>query len=486
MKLRTFKYISLLTLTLGSVSCDHFLNVNPDNRVELNTIDKAAQLVTNAYSNGSYTFTEWMSDNVSFTFGTRKFPEHDQAYAWLDFTGIEQDTPAGFWNTTYDAIAHSNEVLAVIDNLPGDADKKRAVEAEALLTRAYGHFMLVNLFAKHYDKQTAKSDPGIPYVLEPETVFIKKYNRNTVEEVYDLVEDDFLKALKKVDDSFYQNSGKYHFTKNAALALASRFYLYKGDWANCIKYSNQLLGSDASLFVKDIINYRKIQINPDDYIRLYHQPGDASNILLMRQISNYHVPSYGHWLTRPQYLALYNNNVYNLTDQRADPAWVAGENAIALAKFEMLFERTSITSNVGYNYTIFLAFRGEEVLLNRAESYIQTDELDLAQDDLQKLAEKRYVDSDGNPAAILNLNTLKSYYDTNDDKEALFKYMMEERVKEFMHEGLRWFDLKRYHIPVTHVNADGSSSTLAEDDLRKVIQIPQAAIDVGGLEANPR
>ena len=63
---------------------------------------------------------------------------------------------------------------------------------------------------------------------------------------------------------------------------------------------------------------------------------------------------------------------------------------------------------------------------------------------------------------------------------------MEERTKEFMHEGLKWFDIKRFKIPVTHTLANGSTVTLEADDLRKVIQIPQAAIDVGGLTPNPR
>jgi starch-binding outer membrane protein, SusD/RagB family len=479
------KYI-FLSIALALSACDNFLNENPDNRVDLNTVDKAAQLLTNAYSNGSYTFTEWMSDNVSFTFGTRKFPEHENAYNWQDFIGIEQDTPAGFWNQTYDAIAHANEVLAAIETLPGDEDKRDAVEAEALLTRAYGHFMLVNLFAKHYNSQTADEDPGIPYVLEPETTFIKKYNRNTVEEVYDLIEDDLLDGIKHVDETFYQNSGKYHFTKNAALAFASRFYLYKGDWAKCIRYSDQLLGADPDVFVKDIIAIRRNQINPDDYIRLYHAPGDPSNLLLMRQISNYHVPGYGHWLTRSLYNQIFDSNPYNLTDERKDPAWIAGDNGIALSKFEFLFERTSLTSNVGYNYTIFLGFRGEEVLLNRVESNIHLNELSLALQDLQKLVSKRYTDSDGNPGGVVSLAELRNFYDTSNDQEALFLYMMDERIKEFMHEGLRWFDLKRYQIPVVHILPDGSNITLSENDVRKVIQIPQAAIDVGGLEPNPR
>ncbi|MBT1705690.1 RagB/SusD family nutrient uptake outer membrane protein [Chryseosolibacter indicus] len=493
MKISSLKNITLLTLVVvGFSACDKYLEENPDNRVELNNLDKAAQLLTNAYASGSYTFTEWMSDNVSYTFGTTKLPEHDQAYTWSDFTGIDQDTPANFWNTTYDAIAHTNEVLAVIDKLPGDEDRKNAIKGEALLARAYGHFMLVNLFAKHYDANTADNDPGVPYVTEPETQFIKKYTRNTVEEVYDKIEDDLLEGLELVKDSYYSNSGKYHFTRNAALAFASRFYLFKGEFNDCIDYSNELLGANPSLFIKDIPALLQQRVNVEDYIRLYHSPTDDSNLLLIRQVSNFHLPNLGHWPTRDLYSEIFRSNPYRLTDEREDPAWLAGENGLAATKFEFLFERSSLTSNVGLNYTIFLGFRGEEVLLNRAECYIlrsrslNANDLNLALADLQLLANKRYRATATNQPT-LTIQALRTYFGTNsNDRLICLLYLLDERTKEFMHEGLRWFDIKRYGLPVQHVLPDGSISNLDEDDDRKVLQIPQAAIDVGGLEPNSR
>lgn len=484
-------YSSLVIVLLAVLNgCDKFLEETPDNRVELNTPDKAAQLLTNAYSSAAYTFTEWMSDDVGYTFGTTKLPEHDQAYSWSEFTGIDQDTPSQFWTSTYDAIAHSNEVLAVIDEMPGDRARKNAVKGEALLTRAYGHFMLVNLFAKHYDEDTADDDPGIPYVEEPETVFIKKYTRNSVEEVYDKIEDDLLDGLDLVDESFYANSGKYHFTRNAALAFASRYYLFKGDIGNCLKYSNEMLGSDPGIFVKNIPALLAEKINTEDYVRLYHSPTDDSNLLLIRQVSNFHLPNLGHWPTRTMYSQIFEVNPFGLTDERQDPAWVAGENGLAATKFEFLFERTSITSNVGFNYTIFLGFRGEEVLLNRAECLVRQNNVNAALADMLLLARKRYRPSQNfsvdNVTPDQLRNGLRNHYNSGNDQLNAFAYIIEERQKEFMHEGMRWFDIKRLNIPVVHVMQDGGVDTLEADDKRKVLQIPQSAIDVGGLEPNPR
>ena len=68
----------------------------------------------------------------------------------------------------------------------------------------------------------------------------------------------------------------------------------------------------------------------------------------------------------------------------------------------------------------------------------------------------------------------------------MMQFILDEREREFMHEGLRWFDVKRHNIVVTHNLADGSKITLKADDKRRILQIPQTAIDVGGLEPNPR
>jgi starch-binding outer membrane protein, SusD/RagB family len=472
--------IALSVLTLGG--CDSYLDENPDNRVDLNNPDKAAQLLTNAYASSGYLFTEWMTDNVRYTTGTTRLTEHDQAYHWEDVISINQDTPTDFWMSTYDAVAHANEVLAVIDGMEGEKDRKDAVKGEAYLTRAYGHFMLVNIFAKHYNTQTADDDLGIPYVTEPEKVFVKQYARLSVQEVYDKIESDILSGIRYVDASYYANSGKYHFTKNAALAFASRFYLYKGDFDKCIKYSSDMLGADPSIYIKDIQKLLEETVNPLDFLHVYGLPTDQSNLLVARNVTNFPV-TVGYWPSPPLIQGLFSYHPWNAEDVRVSqkyPIFLRG-SGWTLGKFEFLFERSSLTSNVGLNYTIVPLFRGEEVLLNRAESNIRKNQLTAALADLQVLLNFRYY-----PNPVATLAQFRNLYSTNDSQSALLQFVLHEREREFMHEGLRWFDLKRHNLEVKHDLADGTIITLAPDDKRKVIQIPQTAIDVGGLQPNPR
>jgi starch-binding outer membrane protein, SusD/RagB family len=471
---------SLITALIIVSGCGDFLSENPDNRVEIKTLKQAAQLLTNAYADGGYTFTEWMSDNVAFTTGTTRLPEHNQAYVWEDIISVEQDTPGNFWSSSYSAIAHANEVLKIIDELPGDEDERAAVKGEALLARAYAHFMLVNLFAKHFNED-ADDDLGVPYVTEPETVFLKEYTRNSVEDVYEAVEDDMLAGLELVSSAFYANSGKYHFSRNAALAFASRFYLFKGEFEKCADYSSMMLGSNPEVFIKDIGGLLEETVNPDDFIREFTSPAAQSNLLVIRQVTNFPV-NVGYWPSPNLVQSIYDNNPFGADDVRTSneyPIYLRG-SGWGLAKYEFLFERTSLTSNVGLYYTIMPVFRGEEVLLNRAESYVYENRTAQAISDLQKFVNLRY-DRD----ITLTTTMLRNYYGGS-AAQATLTFILEERRKEFMHEGLRWFDIKRYGISVEHDLEDGSIIELDEDDDRKVIQIPQSAIDVGGLEPNPR
>lgn len=485
-----------LCLISGLIGCDDFLDEVPDNRVALNDLEKASQVLTNAYSTASPAFTDWMSDDVGWTRGTVKRPSHLQLYRWEDVISdpTEQDTPIYFWFATYDAIAHANEVLAVIDDLPADTEEekrhKRAVESEALLTRAYGHFMLVNLFGQHYNRETAGSDLGVPYVSEPETVFIETYERLSVKRVYDRIEDDLLRGLDLVDDSFFANSGKYHFNRNAALAFASRFYLFKGDFIRCIDYSSQLLNTNPSAFVRDLTSaeFQAASSSIQGYPQLYSSPDLPSNLLLIRKISLVQRTDFAFGPVSSFYSGLFAANPFQgTTDQRENPAFVKGINALFPVRYESLFERSSLNSNTGYPYHIALAFRGEEVLLNRAEAYTIQNKLDLAIADLQVLTDNRY--SGGDP--VITRELLRSFFGaTNDptftDQLILLNYILLERRKEFIAQGMRWFDIKRYGMSVTHDLQDGSIIRLESDDLRKVLQIPTTAIDVGGLKPNPR
>ncbi|MEM6737559.1 MAG: RagB/SusD family nutrient uptake outer membrane protein, partial [Bacteroidota bacterium] len=423
------KYLTKATLLIGGLmaaSCDSFLDEIPDNRVELNTLDKAAQLLTNGYSIASPAFTDWMTDDVQYTLGTTIRPSQLQTYLWeeVDNGGPDEtDTPDFFWFETYNAIAHANEVLAALDDLPvnneDDGLRKDALEAEAKLIRAYGHFMLVNMFGEHYDQNDAGRDLGVPYVKDPETTFIQGYERESVRRVYGEVEDDLLDGLALINDNFFLNSGKYHFNRNAALAFASRYYLYKGDIPESLRYSNELLGSSPEAFVRDMTSetFLRAKSSITGYPQLYSSPDLAANLLLMRKISLVQRVDFSFASSNAFYSGLFAQNpLPGTTDERENPAFVkgldlSGDQGLFPVRYESLFERSSLNSNVGTPYHIGIMFRGEEVLFNQIECNILLNNLQAAIDDLNVLFSRRYSGEN----TMVTMESLRTFIGVEND-----------------------------------------------------------------------
>ena len=82
------------------------------------------------------------------------------------------------------------------------------------------------------------------------------------------------------------------------------------------------------------------------------------------------------------------------------------------------------------------------------------------------------------------------------DKEALVKFILEERTREFAVQGFRWFDMRRLSvdpqysstITTTHTlyNEDGSTTTFTLKPERYVFRFAQKLLKQNpGMENNP-
>jgi hypothetical protein len=77
------------------------------------------------------------------------------------------------------------------------------------------------------------------------------------------------------------------------------------------------------------------------------------------------------------------------------------------------------------------------------------------------------------------------------DQECLLQTLLLIRRLEFLHEGMRWFDIKRYGITVYRreinaaLNALTITDTLEYRDPRQAIQLP-FEVRGAGLKGNPR
>ncbi len=486
---KKIKLVLSSILSIGIMGCTNdFLEEQPDNRLEINNLDAAAEALVFAYPDASYMFLEQMTDNVEFNDAQEYDPKDHEEYEWREnVSEINQDTPQYYWSAAYKAIAQANAVLVRIDELEGDEDYRKAIKGEALLCRAYAHFMLVNMFSEPYEASTASSKLGIPYVTEPETTLIQFYERDTMEEVYTFIEKDLKEGLNLVSDTYYSQGIKYHFTTKAAQAFASRFYLWTKNYFKAEEYANLVLGGSPENYLLD---YDKIRSEGTAYDVFTTNMGDSSQQahLMMGRTITFRLRF------NEGYVGTFDKMVWEIFKYDVIGASVFADDKRGLfysytnnvgrfiPKHLRLFRFTNVTAQTGRDYTGEYLFRGEEVLLNRAEARMMQGNTAGAEADITILLNSRY-----NPALGIDVNHWYDYYNTIDleGMDPLLRMILDQRRIEFVQEGLRWFDIRRHNLTVTHQFQDGTEDELTAKDLRKTLQIPESST-IYGLQKNER
>lgn len=493
--LKKYSSFSALILVAGFAltGCEKYLDHLPDQRTQLNSGEKLSELLVSAYPSANYTtFCESMSDNVTDNFGMTTTDEvNTNSYAWRDVTAVNQDSPIYYWNGAYRAIAAANEVLKAIE-LAGNPSEYAPQKGEALVARAYAHFMLVSLFSKFYDPATAGTDPGVPYVEVPETVVWKDYERNTVTWVYDKIERDLLAGIPLIVDNYKVPS--FHFTRKAAHAFAVRFYLFKKEYNQVVQHAG--LAFPENNFESNMrdMNGRYAGFGSEEFAREYTRSTERANLLLAETVSWWarRFRQYRYSVTSPLLNSVIQGTVAgNLSAIRT---WSLSSQSYYTRKTIENFVRTSINATTGTGYNIVPLFTTEEVLLSRAEAYAHLGQSENAMEDLNLYAKNRIRVADYNSSRVINTQKIKDYFfmETPDDefteahlKDGLIRSCLQFRRAEFMHEGLRWFDILRYKIPVTHAVYEGASITLPADDARRLLQLPDE-VKLSNIELNVR
>jgi len=502
-------YIAMFAMA-AFTACDSYLDVVPDNRTVINSPEAVKELLVSAYPDCHfYHICETMSDNVGerpVSGSNSRAILNEEMYLWKDGTQTAQDNPTYAWSEYYAAIAAANHALEAIDAM-GNTKTLNPHKGEALLCRAYNHFLLVNLFAEHYSPTTAAATLGVPYNTSPEKVAVQHYKRNSVKEVYEALEKDIAQGLPLIEDKHY-TVPKYHFNRAAANAFAARFYLYTANWDKVVQCASVALGDNIKSKIRNLKGPRFNGAASADYQINYMRFDEPAVLMLVGAMSWWGRDSRSSTLRYG--MTITQNKLYtdiNVTDFTATyyKRWLSSSvGSYYMYKFNEYFEYSYPGATTGKGYNMGAAFTIEEALLNRAEAYVMKNEFTSALADINLLLSERIktgnVANDFTPFNI-DLAKIKAFYDNkpdaypdlepfykndiNPDQMSILKCIADLRRKEFMQEGMRWFDIKRFHIPVTHTFLNAPSITLTKDDPRRALQIPMEA-QAYGLEPNPR
>lgn len=533
------KTLLYICIAFALVGCD-FLDKEPDLRADINTQKKVQLLLTSAYVLPNYgVLGENVSDNVldnntADAVGHHNTKEpmsqmyHDY-FRWNPVTSDnQQDSPYYIWNSCYSNIAAANQALDAIEKIEKEQGIDLSAErGEALLIRAYNHFLLVNIFCQAYKNDDLSSkDLGIHYMTHAETEVRPAYERGTVTDDYKHIEEDLLAGLELVSDDYY-SVPKYHFNVKAACAFAAKFFLYKRDYEKCIYYANRVLGnsaSEAKAMMWDAAT-AKLQGNSELEAQCWIDAKSNANLLICTTMS---VQVYAYIPDYARYTLNRGINDY-VIGQAGGPCWSstfpgfnqwrydANYGSFA-CKIKTFFEYTDKVAGIGYGHTMRRELTANETLLTRAEAKILSGDIQGAisdmnvwcqsykaqgsMDELTASKIKTFVNSRKNVYTIntngLRLNPVcptlhtqemgweKPVVAGSEAENALLTCLHLRRI-ETLWDGNRFFDIKRYGIEISHNYSENGSDeviTLEVNDPRRAIQIPQEAI-LAGHQPNP-
>ena len=534
MKIKNIIYKGSLMLASVAIlaSCSDQLDTLPDNRTTLDTPKKIAGLLVTAYPDRTPTlFNEWMSDNTDYMGAQNSQGNRggDQYFFWQEQTEGGNDSPEQVWMLYYEGVYKANEALAAIEEQGGPKnDILRNSKGEALLIRAYDHFILANEFCRPYNGKTSTKDAGLYYAtgIADFSAAAEQSNRGTVADVYEKIAADIEAGIPLLNDTY--EVPKYHFNKQAAYAFATRFYLYYEKWEKAKEYADKLLGSNPAASLRD---YRALQAMPlsksEQAVKIAEAYCSASadcNLLVQTSVSNAGM-ALAPWLiskryTLTNYLAetelFQSNNIWGTSSNLIWKPFTVNQgesNFALLMKLPREFEVVNTTTGTGFLHTLNVDFTMDEALLNRAEAEIMLGQNDAACADMTIWMKNFF-----NTNVTLTPTSVQTYFKTvsyayadaakivpsfkkhisprftidaeGSVQESLLQCLLNFRRIETVHQGMRWMDIRRYNIEIPRrlIGANGRPSKnldwLEKDDPRQVVQIPQS-IREAGVAGNP-
>ncbi|RPE08143.1 RagB/SusD family nutrient uptake outer membrane protein [Chitinophaga lutea] len=396
----------------------------------------------------------------------------------------------GWENDLYDPAEDAGEITAPMSNIylytkvvnevmqseGGTEEAKKSVQAQAKTGRAWMYFLMINYFGKPYVATTAATDPGFPIVPAADAT-ITDFTRASVQEVYDFIVKDLTDALPHLPD---QITNRHRLSKAAGAAILGKVYMFMGRFGEALPHLNTAVaGFAASAFPVTLYDYN-VTFAPGGVFLPIGPTGptypaanlNPENAFIKQTLNNWNLTS-NDILISPETMALFGASDLRLKFYSKTP-YPTG------AAFPAGIHRRTGPGLIQQGVIV------PDVILLQAECKARLNDLAGAQAAVETLRKKRMPAAGAAvPAAVAG------------NQQALVKYILEERIREFAGQGFRWFDMRRLSVdPVykstvgyTHKVYGPAGEVTASYTLRPerfVLRFTQKLMDQNpGMENNP-
>lgn len=429
--------LSGLFLGLSTVSCDDFLDIEPQGKVIPRTVDDFRNLMSSAYNKypKHKSLTNFRTDEVRIIADeeSTNFLSVKDTYSYQDVNPGTDAKSYGYIQF-YETIFYASQTISSGSQTMQPGDQKEQLLGEAYGLRALAYFDLTNLYAKPYDKNTAATELAI--VLQNEIDIENRKPRSTMAEVYAQIHSDIDNAKKHLKVTIYEEGKNYRFSLAAIYALEAKVNLYQKD------YDAALVSVDKALTYKSELQ----NLNKDTKTSVASFKS-VESILALEEVLTSDLRT----------TALVSNELYNTYDRENDlrftSSFIKDNNDNYISKKTGIGEMKA-------------SFRTSELYMIKAEALGHLNRLAEAKSTIENLIVSRYKPE----AAAKVLQQLSGL-----DQKGFISFILDERNKEFALEGHRWYDLRRLNQKQIVHKFGNDTFILAENDLRYTLPFPKEA-----------
>jgi starch-binding outer membrane protein, SusD/RagB family len=373
--------------------------------------------------------------------------DNKQVYTWSEYFYTSSQTDVN-WTNLYNQIYNCNVITdKVLASEQGTDAEKKAIYAEALVQRSYAYLTLMNMYSPIYQESTADVTLGVPLLLTPD--LYASLNRPTARVVYNQIINDIREALPNLPVT---PTNIIHPGQTAAYALLARTYLYMQKYDSAGVNAQKALDRQSTLLDLRTLTTGTLPTRLND-----------PEIILSKVASFYTT------------LPLSSNliNLFSTTDLRYSLYTRDGTGLYPSFTGRAFYrnEWTGEDINVGLSVS--------EMMLIKAESLVRKGQYSSGIQVLNDLRKMRFATAD-----YVDLSAQST-------SEAL-KIVIEERRRELVGRGMRWFDQRRLSSETGLVDTvqrvvSGVTYTLAPMSNRYTFPISAKVIDLNPeIEQNPR
>lgn len=434
----------LFAATALSTSCSNFLDVKPthaaDKDESVTTAADAQVIIRGLMSkmaSGSYYGRNFMLygdvKGGDFTI-TSQGRGYDYLYVFNH--SPQSNSYSAIWDQAYHCIAQINNLLTQIQKIKdnGSTENFDQYIGQALTARALIYFDLVRLYGEPYNEN--KEALGVPITLEVLN-YNAKLGRNTVSENYVQI----LKDLKDAEPLLSKTNSNGYLNYYANKAIQARVYLFQDDFENALSNAETIINSNAySLYTNaNWVNSWGTQFGTESIFELAILPseGDLGNTSLGAYYRRRGHPNAtiaaGYFTASTNFIDLLNEDTEDIRKGIMSYDEVSNTRLGALYKYSGSTDVSTTTGKgdgKGNTTAINIkVIRLSEVYLIAAEAALRSNTSDRtkAAGYLQQIR-KRSPNLTPATSSTINLDMIA-----------------DERSKELLGEGHRFFDMMRWN-----------------------------------------